>query len=76
MPSKAFRVIFIRKNSIKKHFKLLVLFIRNAVIESSYWSKAPDFSVKRNPIYRVKFLRRYKTHLRPFEIVMKEEKKT
>lgn len=68
MPSKAFRVIFIRKNSIKKHFKLLVLFIRNAV--------APDFSVKRNPIYRVKFLRRYKTHLRPFEIVMKEEKKT
>lgn len=46
----------------------------NAVIESDYWWKAPDFSVKMNPIYRVMFLRRYKTYLRLFEIVKKEKK--
>jgi len=58
-----------KKNSIKEHFKPLVLFIRNAV------TKLLVQSPRQNPIYRVKFLRRYKTHFWPFEIVMKEEKK-
>ena len=43
MPSKTFQSHFDeKKNSIKKHFKLLVLFIRNAVTKSSYWCKPPD----------------------------------